>query len=93
MSYTSPYLEIPCRTEAQALADHNAKRAFYRTRLVSRFVTNMGTEAKTTLWNPNHASIAEAYEVHPDDVEFSETEDGDEIVLVNGKEVGTLEVM
>lgn len=87
MSYTSPYLELPLRSESEV------RFSLGRTKLVSRFVTNGGTETSMELWNPDAASIAHHFDAEESEVEFSENDDGEEEVIVCGKVVGLLEYM
>lgn len=76
------------RSEAEVRATLALRRA---PRLVARFLTDAGSPVKAELWNPTPTNVAAFYECEESDVDFSENEDGDEIVTVKGAEVGKVE--
>jgi hypothetical protein len=59
--------------------------------LTHHFHTIAGTPVTVRLGNPDHESIAAFFECDESAVDFIETEDGTEIVTVEGSAVGTVE--
>lgn len=60
--------------------------------LLHHFKTPSGFPASAKLRNPDHESIAAFFECDEAAVDFIEAEDGTEIVTVEGKLIGTVEV-
>lgn len=60
--------------------------------LTHHFQTISGTPV-TVILSADLESIAHFFECDEEDVDFIEAEDGTEIVTVEGKEVGTVEVV
>lgn len=82
MTYASPYLEGIIRQR--------------KTKLTHVCTVRNSADGKpyavpVTLWNPTHTSVAQFYECSPEEVSFSEDEDGNDTVLIRGELVGTLE--